>query len=119
MAEKIDWLDLYIKDFGGSQIEDKKVLSLYQKKARTFYTEFLLPLYKPVQDSKKFHFSVSEEELTFRIMFEDLKKYHGITDIRDLFNKVAENSPTLTPEKIEKLIEIMKNNQERNGKNIR
>ena len=107
MEKEIEWLDLYIKDFGGSQIEDKQELISKQKKMKTFYLEFLLPLYKPVQGNKNFKFSVPDEELTCRIMLQDLRTYHEIDSMRDLLVKVAENRPSLTSEKIDKLIEFM------------
>lgn len=107
MEKDIDWLDLYIKDFGGSQITDKKELANKQKKMRTLYLEFLIPLYKPIQNNKKFKFSVPDEELTCRIMYEDLKKYHQLFGMREVLYKIAENKPTLTNAKVEKLIEAM------------
>lgn len=112
MEKEIEWLDLYIKDFGDSQIKDTKELISKRKKMKTFYIEFLLPLYKPVQNSKKFNFSVPDEELTCRIMFEDLKKYHKIESVRELLYKVAEHRPAFTEEKIEKLIEYMRMQKE-------
>lgn len=112
MKKNIEWMDLYIKDFGSSQIEDTKELIKCQKKMKSFYKEFLLPLYVPVQDSKKFSFSVKEEELTCRIMLEDLKKYYKLEKVSDLLYKISENRPGLTEEKIEKLIEAMKKKKE-------
>lgn len=106
--EEIKWPDLYIKDFGASQIEDRKTLIVMQKKMKSFYVDFLLPLYKPVQNKKSFSFSVPDSELTCRIMFQDLKKFHKIDNVRDLLYKVSECRPALTPEHIEKLIEYMK-----------
>ena len=110
---EIDWPDLYIKDFGASQVEDTKTLIAKQKKMKSFYMDFLLPLYKPVQNKKSFSFSVPDEELTCRIMFQDLKAYHKIENVRDLLYKVAEHRPALTEERIEKLIEYMKLQKER------
>lgn len=106
--EEVKWPDLYIKDFGASQVEDGKNLILMQKKMKSFYVDFLLPLYKPVQDRKNFSFSVPDSELTCRIMFQDLKRFHNIDSIRDLLYKVSEYRPALTGEHIEKLIEYMK-----------
>lgn len=105
---KIKWQDLYIKDFGDSQIKDKKELIIMQKKMKSFYVDFLLPLYKPVQNKKTFSFSVPDSELTCRIMFQDLKRFHKIDNVRDLLYKVAECRPALTEAHIEKLIEYMK-----------
>lgn len=102
-------MDLYIKDFGSSQIDDLEYLEKCRKKMSTFYMEFLLPLYKPLQNNKKFKFSVLEEELTCRIMLEDLKKHYKLNNVREVLNKVSENKPTLTSEKIDKIIEAMKN----------
>lgn len=106
--KEVKWPDLYIKDFGVSQIENKTKLIIMQKKMKSFYVDFLLPLYKPIQNNKDFSFSVTAEELTCRIMYQDLKKFYGIKTIRDLFYKVSENRPELTKERIEKLIEYMK-----------
>ena len=106
--EEVKWQDLYIKDFGASQVEDKKALIIMQKKMKSFYVDFLLPLYKPVQNKKSFSFSVPDSELTCRIMFQDLKEYHNIDSVRDLLYKVAEARPALTEEHIEKLIEYMR-----------
>lgn len=112
MEKEIDWIDLYIKDFGASQIDDKTELSKKQKKMRTFYAEFLLPLYIPVQDNKEFKFSVEPDKLTCHIMLEDLRKYHKLVGIRDLLYKVSENKPSLTPDKIEKLLQVMQTKKE-------
>lgn len=112
MEKELDWVDLYIKDFGESQISDRKELSIKQKKMRTFYLEFLLPLYKPIQDSKKFSFSVSDNELTCRIMLDDLKKYYKLNGLREVLEKISENKPSLTSEKIDKLIEVMQTKKE-------
>lgn len=112
MGKEIYWFDLYIKDFGVSQIDNKNELSIMQKKMKTFYKEFLLPLYIPVQDNKEFKFSVEPEELTCRIMLEDLKKYHKLDGIKDVLYKVSENKPSLTSDKIEKLLQVMQEKKE-------
>lgn len=119
MEKEIDWINLYIKDFGASQIADKNELCEKQKKMRTFYAEFLLPLYIPVQDNKKFRFSVEPDKLTCRIMLEDLKKYHKIVGIRDLLYKISENKPSLTDDKIEKLIKVMQTKKEQQEEKTR
>ena len=112
--EEVKWPDLYIKDFGDSQVEDKKSLIMMQKKMKSFYVDFLLPLYKPVQNKKSFSFSVPDSELTCRIMFQDLKRFHNIDNVRDLLYKVSEYRPALTEEHIEKLIEYMKSQKGKN-----
>lgn len=112
MEKNIDWIDLYIKDFGSSQVEDKKELFQYQKKMKTFYREFLSPLYVHVQNNKKFKFSVPDDELTCRIMLEDLRTFLKLETMTDILRKIAENRPGLTEEKIQKLIEAMKKKRE-------
>ena len=62
MMEQIKWEDLYIKDFGGSQITSRAELTKAQRKMKTFYDEFLLPLYKPIKNTN-FRFSVSNDKL--------------------------------------------------------
>lgn len=112
MKKSIDWFDLYIKDFGSSQVEDNKELFQLQLKMKTFYREFLSPLHVHVQNNKKFKFSVSDDELTCRIMFEDLRKFLKLETMTDVLHKIAENRPGLTEEKIQKLIEVMKKKRE-------
>lgn len=112
MEKELNWVDLYIKDFGESQISDAKELSIKQKKMRTFYLEFLMPLYKPIQDNEEFNFSVSDDALTCRIMLDDLKKYYKLTSLREVLEKISENKPSLTSEKIDKLIEVMQAKKE-------
>lgn len=106
----IDWEDLYFKDFGASQIEDKKELVLKQKKMKSFYKMILIPLYKPIQNSKKFKFSVSDEKLTIRIMYKDLMKYYNLSSAEDVLNKIGELDSTFVPriEPIKKRLEEIK-----------
>ena len=109
----IDWPDLYFKDFGASQVEDKKELVLKQKKMKSFYTMILLPLYKPVQNSKKFNFSVPDEKLTERIMLKDLMNYYKLDNSRDVLTKVGEFKPDFAP----KVEPIMERIEELKGRN--
>lgn len=111
--EEVKWSDLYIKDFGTSQISDKKKLIVMQKKMKSFYEDFLSPLYKGVQNNNSFCFSVPDSELTCRIMLQDLKRFYNLNSVREVLEKVAENRPALTAETIEKLIEYMKIQKER------
>ena len=103
----VDWIDLYFKDLGASQIEDKKELALKRKKMMSFYKLILIPLYKPVQDSKKFKFSVPDEKLTEKIMYQDLMRYHKLHTAEDVLNKIGELNPDFVP-KIEPLMERIK-----------
>lgn len=104
----ISWLDLYITDFGESQMSDTEEFTIKSKKARTFYSEFLLPLYKDAKNSEDFAFSVAEEELTCRIMYFELKEYYGLKTVEDVLYKISENKLTLNEEKINKLLDLMK-----------
>ena len=99
----MDWEDLYFKDFGASQIKKKKELVLKQKKMKSFYKMILIPLYKPLQKDKKFKFSVSDEKLTIRIMYKDLKDYYKLETSEEVLNKIGELDPTFIP-KIEPIL---------------
>ena len=109
----IDWTDLYFKDFGASQIKDKKELVLKQKKMKSFYTMILTPLYKPVQKSRKFKFSVSDDKLTERIMYQDLMKYYDLHTAEDVLNKIGELDSSFVPkiEPILKRVQEIKENK--------
>lgn len=112
MKTNIHWKDLYIADLGSSQIKDKKELALAQKKIGTLYKEFLLPLYIPIQNSKNFKFSVTDDKLTCRIMLNDLINFYGIKSDKELLEKIAESRPELTPQKIDKLLVVMQGHKE-------
>ena len=106
MMEQIKWEDLYIKDFGGSQITSRVELTKAQRKMKTFYDEFLLPLYKPIKNTN-FKFSVRNDKLTCRIMYKDLMKYYHFNSIREFLYEVANVKEGFTKEKADKLVEVM------------
>lgn len=90
----MDWRDLYIKDFGTSQIKDPKQLELCQKKMKSFYELMLVPLYKPLRIRSDFKFSVPADKLTIRIMYNDLKKYYGLTSDEQAIDKIIDIDPS-------------------------
>lgn len=106
-----EWLDLKLCDWGRSQITNKEELKKARALMKSFYITILLPLYVPVQNSRTWHFSVSNSELTCRIFFENIKDYHkrvnGVTSMRELLNEVSKYNAAMTPEKIDKMLAIM------------
>lgn len=103
----ISWADLYIKDFGQSQIKTRTELTLAQKKMKTFYGEFLLSLYNPIKDTN-FKFSVPDNLLTCRIMYNDLKAYYHFKSVREFLYEITNYKEGFTLDKADKLIEAMK-----------
>ena len=90
--ENNNWMDLYFKYLSESKPGEEDFL-LKQKKMKSFYKMIILPLYKPVQNSKKFEFSQPDETLTLKIMYEDLKKYYGLSGASEVLDKIAELEP--------------------------
>lgn len=107
----MDWQDLYIKDFGTSQIKDKKELELCQKKMKSFYKMILEPLYNPLKRRSDFNFSVDADKLTTRIMYSDLMKYYNLKTSEDVLNKIGEFNPDFVP-KIKPLLGRIEENKE-------
>ena len=103
----MNWKDLYIKDFGASQIEDTQELELCQKKMKSFYTMILLPLYNPLKRRSDFKFSVSADKLTIRIMYKDLMKYYDL--------KTSEDEKLLNREYIRLELSLQSAKQEQNN----
>lgn len=90
LKNDIEWIDLYIKDFGNSQNQKK---SFYEKVLRHFYV--------PIQESEDFS-SSKKEKLTCCVMLKYLKKYYKLENVVDALYKLPENRPKLTEENKEK-----------------
>ena len=112
IGDNMHWQDLYIKDYGTSQVEDEKELKLYQKKMKSFYKLILEPLYIPLKRRSDFKFSVEADKLTIRIMYKDLMEYYNLKTSEDVLNKIGEFNPDFVP-KIKPLLERIEENKER------
>ncbi len=109
--EKVKWVDVKLCDWGKLQVNDiKEYLEL-----RKFYISIIMPLYEPLKNSKTWKFSVPDEELTCRIFFHDLAKYHqensGVKNMKDLLKIVQKYNIILTDEKIEQMSNIIESNK--------
>lgn len=106
-----EWLDLKLCDWGKSQIKDRYELKKSRDLMKSFYITILLPLYVPAQNNKNWHFSVPENELTCRIFYQEMVKYHkkenGVSSIRDLLCEVSKYNLMMTPEKINQMISLI------------
>lgn len=123
MEKGKEWLDLKLCDWGKSQLFDKDELKKARDTMKSFYITVLLPLYVPVQNSRNWHFSVPNSELTCRIFFEDIVKYHqkknGVKDMYDLLKQVGKYNATMTDEKIARIIYLMEEKKNKDRGRIR
>ena len=111
MEKEKQWLDLKLCDWGKSQINDRYELKRARDLMKSFYITILLPLYVPVQNNKNWRFSVPDKELTCRIFYQDLVKYHkkenNVSSIRDLLCQVSKYNVIMTSEKINQMVDLI------------
>lgn len=111
MEKEKQWLDLKLCDWGKSQINDRYELKRARDLMKSFYITILLPLYVPVQNNKNWRFSVPDKELTCRIFYQDLVRYHkkenNVSSIRDLLYQVSKYNVIMTSEKINQMVDLI------------
>ena len=111
MEKEKEWLDLKLCDWGKSQINDRYELKRARDLMKSFYITILLPLYVPVQNNKNWHFSVPDKELTCRIFYQDLVRYHkkenSVSSIKDLLYQVSKYNVLMTTEKIDQMVDLI------------